>query len=111
MFDQTHFVNPMPAQLVFGHLTLLNDDEEFLQGLDSAIEFSSEHYEEQDQLSAKALCTELLEMLSKNDTPLPWRLGYIIGEVVGLLHPDLEPQDPALSYLEALAQRSERCAE
>jgi len=44
----------------------------------------------------------------ESTTPLAWRVGYIIGEVVGLLHPNLDTQDPSLSCLEALARLCQR---
>ncbi len=103
--DPLPFIHPIPAQLVFGHVTLLNDEEAFLQGLECGMQFSSEWYHEPQQLSAHVVFTNLLDTLAIKRIPRAWRLGFCIGEVIGLLHPDLEPQDPAHSYLEALAQR------
>ena len=111
MFDQIHiphentttFIHPMPTQLVFGHLTLLNDQEEFLQGLDGGMESSYERYQQPQQMTAHELFTKLLATLSEQENPLAWQLGFILGEMIGLFRLNLDEQDPSLSYLEAFA--------
>ena len=101
--ETTTFIRPMPAQLVLGHVTLTNDQEEFLQGVDGGMESSYELYHEPQQMSAQALLTDFLETLSRGDTPLAWRVGFLLGEMIGLFRLNLDEQDPSLSYLEAFA--------
>jgi hypothetical protein len=106
--EDTTFIYPLPAQLVFGHVTLLNDEEEFLQGLDGGMETSYERYQQPQQMTAHELFTTLLETLSEGENPLAWQLGFILGEMIGLFRLNLDECDQSLSYLEAFAHCCQR---
>ncbi|MGH2479511.1 MAG: hypothetical protein ACRDHW_07655, partial [Ktedonobacteraceae bacterium] len=82
------FLFPMPNQFDLGHVTLTNDCEEFVQGIDGGIEsyFDSDYL--QTTMTAQALLNDMRETLAEDGTSLDWRLGFLIGRMVGLLNPD-----------------------
>jgi hypothetical protein len=75
--EQGTFISPMPQQVVLGHITVTNDQEEFLQALDAGIEaYCEDDYSFATTITAQDLLNDLLETL-QDDTPLAWRLGFI----------------------------------
>ncbi len=67
-----------------------------------------------DEMSAQELLDMLLEtVLDERDdltgkhVSYSWWLGFLMGQVAGMLHPDLVDTDPTQTYLESL---SEKCA-
>ncbi len=108
---QPRYAEPLPARATLGHVTLINDNEAFFQGLNSSIEMYFEDEEEYEQRTRTAndLCQELLEILTELDAevPLSWRLGFALGRIAGLLNPDLAETNPRMSCLEALSHKCE----
>jgi hypothetical protein len=77
--EEHHFIEQMPQQVTFGHLTLTNDQEEFLQGFNSGMESNYELDYEKRQMTAQALRNDLLETILDEETPLIWRVGFIFS--------------------------------
>lgn len=98
------FLSQMPKQVVFGHVTLTNDQEGFLQGIDAGIECYCEADYAQQQMSAQMLLNNLFRTLH-SDTPLAWRLGFIAGNIAGLLNPDIAKTSTSQSCLEVLSRK------
>jgi hypothetical protein len=102
---ELHFISQMPNHVTFGHLTLTNDHEEFLQGVDAGIESSCEIGYETQQMTAQELLHDLGETICDAGTSLAWRLGFIAGEVAGMLNPDLAEMRSGISCLEVLTRK------
>jgi hypothetical protein len=102
--EQTTFISPMPQQVVLGHITLTNDCEEFLQGFEGGIEAYCEGDYERTTMTAQELLRDLAETI-QDDTPLPWRLGFIAGQIAGLLNPDIADTSGRQSCLEVLSRK------
>ena len=103
--EHTTFVSPMPRQVTFGHLTLTNDQEAFLQAFDAGMQSYYELDYEKQQMTAQALLNDLLETIHCEDTPLAWRLGFIAGEIAGILNPDIAVTEAHTPCLEVLTRK------
>jgi hypothetical protein len=104
--EPTTFLSPMPKRVVFGHVTLTNDHEEFLQAFDAGMECYCEIDYQQRHLTAQELLTTLLETFYDDDTSPAWRVGFIAGQIAGLLNPDLAEADRFIC-LESLTRKCE----
>jgi hypothetical protein len=104
MLDQFSSTNP----LYLGHVHISIDHEEFLDAIGYGLMsyFESEESEKR-QMSTQELLENFKETIA-DTTPLPWRIGYMLGQFAGLLHPDLQDDDPCLTYLELLSQKCEK---
>jgi hypothetical protein len=91
--EQYHYPEPMPDRVQVGHVTLINDNDEFLQAFDSGIMSYYEDTDEYEQQTrtAQDIFKDLLEALTTDDPDmtLSWRLGFAAGRIAGLLNPDL----------------------
>ena len=105
MLDQ--FTPTEPLQL--GDVRITIDHEEFVDAIGYGLlsYFESGEYEKE-QMSAQQLLHDFKETLKNDDIPLCWRIGFIIGEFAGLLNPDLDKDDPSLTYLESLSRKCQR---
>jgi hypothetical protein len=106
-FDQeekTIFISPMPKRVILGHVTLTNDHEEFLQAFDAGMECYYEVDYEQRHLTAQELLATLLETFYDSGTSPAWRVGFIAGQIAGLLNPDLAEADRFIC-LDALTRK------
>ncbi len=100
------YINRMPEQIVLGHVTLTNDCEEFLQGLDAGMMCYCETDYERTQMTARELLSDLRETMEPDgDLSLPWRLGFLAGQVAGLLNPDLAETTDIHSFVEVLSRK------
>jgi hypothetical protein len=105
---------PILDHIQLGHITISNDNQMFLTALGYGIEAYCECDFDKRQMSAQELLDMLLEtVLDERDdltgkhVSYSWRLGFLMGQVAGMLHPDLVDADPTQTYLESL---SEKCA-
>lgn len=103
--EYTTFVIPMPKHITFGHVTLTNDQEEFLQGFDTGMQCYCEIDYEKQQMTAKALMHDLREAILDEEISLVWRLGFMAGEIAGMLNPDIARTESETSYLEVLTRK------
>jgi hypothetical protein len=107
--EQSIFPDPTPARVRLGHLTLINDNEAFMQAFASSIEMYYEDEQEYEQRTrtVQDLCRELLEILTAPDIEmeLSWRLGFAAGRIAGLLNPDLAEAHPRIDTLETLSRK------
>lgn len=104
--EQTTFISPMPKCVVLGHVTLANNHEEFLQAFDAGMECYCEIDYQQRHLTAQNLLSDLLETFYDHDTSPAWRVGFIAGQIAGLLNPDLAEAD-RFTCLESLTRKCE----
>lgn len=82
-------------RMQLGRNTFILNNPEFDNGLDSGIDAST-IFDDDRIISTHDLMKTLLETLHSTDVddagmmlPLEWRVGYIIGQVLGLGNPDL----------------------
>jgi hypothetical protein len=61
---------------------------------------------QQRQMTAQNLLTTLLEAFYDHDVSPTWRVGFIAGQIAGLLNPDLAEAD-RFSCLESLTRKCE----
>lgn len=103
MLEQFSSTTPLYLGQVHIHI----DHDEFLD----AIEYGLVSYFESERLNMRQMTTQALLNHFKetimDESPLAWRLGFILGQFAALLNPDLEETDPRLTYLEALSQKCE----
>lgn len=98
--------------LHLGQVSITIDHDEFIDAIGYGIMCYFETDENQRrQMSAQELLDDFKETLSDTTTPLPWRIGFLIGELAGLLNPDLDECDPTLTYLESLSSKYQRLYE
>ncbi|MBA2678696.1 MAG: hypothetical protein H0U76_09935 [Ktedonobacteraceae bacterium] len=104
MLDEFPSTNP----LYLGQVRISIDQEQFLDAIGYGLlsYFESDDVEKW-QMSAQELLHDFLATL-RDDTPLPWNLGFILGRFAGLLNPDIQEDDPRLTYLESLSQKCEK---
>lgn len=103
MLDQFSSTTP----LYLGEVRIRIDHDEFLD----AIGYGLVSYFESDepkkwQMSTRTLLNTFKDTIT-DESPLAWRIGFILGQFARLLNPDLEKTDPRLTYLEALSQKCE----
>jgi hypothetical protein len=105
---------PILDHIQLGHITISNDNQQFLIAMGYGIKAYCECDLDKQQMGAQELLDMLLEtVLDEWDTfrgkrvSHSWRLGFLFGQVAGMLHPDLADADPTQTYLESL---SEKCA-
>jgi hypothetical protein len=106
--EEETFFSPMPAQVALGHLRVSNDCEEFLQALDAGMMCYYERDYKQETMQASAFLQDLLTNLAdegNEENSLAWRLGFIVGKVLGLLNPDLDDISCQECWLEALSHK------
>lgn len=91
--------------LYLGQVHIRIDHDEFLD----AIGYGMLTYFESEEINIRQMSTCTLLKHCKetitDETPLAWRIGFILGQFAGLLDPDLKETDPHLTYLEALSQK------
>jgi hypothetical protein len=102
---RTTYISPMPKQIILGHTTLTNDSEEFVHGINGGIMAYCEIDYEHTQMAAQELLRDLVETLQDKSTPFAWRLGFIVGQVAGLLNPDIADTSEDQSCIEVLSRR------
>ena len=117
MFDQMQGLPLIPAASLLpdhvhlGHTLITNDHQEFVDAIGYGIESYCELHLEQTQMSAHQFFQEVQELVKPEDDPLTdepfpdtWRLGFLVGRIAGLLHPDVANACyDQLTYLEALS--------
>ena len=105
MLDEFTLAEP----LHLGDVSITIDHELFVDAIGYGLlsYFESGEYENE-QMSARDLLNDFKQTLREEDIPLSWRIGFIIGEFAGLLNPDLDEDDPALTYLESLSRKCQR---
>ncbi len=105
MLDEFTLAEP----LHLGDVRIAIDHELFVDAIGYGLlsYFESGEYENK-QMSAQQLLRDFKQTLRDEDTPLCWRIGFIIGEFAGLLNPDLDKDDPSLTYLESLSRKCQR---
>ncbi|MDQ2887589.1 MAG: hypothetical protein M3Y39_16065 [Chloroflexota bacterium] len=106
---------PTLDHIQLGHITISNDNQMFLTALGYGIEAYCECDFDKRQMSAQELLDMLLEtVLDERDdltgkrVSYSWRIGFLVGQVAGMLHPDLVDTDPTQTYLEALFEKCAR---
>jgi len=104
MLDEFTLAEP----LHLGDVSITIDHEEFVDAIGyGLLSYFESGESENKQMSARDLLNDFKQTL-KEDIPLAWRIGFIIGEVAGLLNPDLDKDDPALTYLESLSRKCQK---
>jgi hypothetical protein len=103
--EQTTFLSLMPKQVVLGHVTLTNDCEEFLHGINGGIMAYCEIDYERTEMTAQELLKDLTETIQDKSCSLAWRLGFIAGQIAGLLNPDIADTKEAQSCIEILSRK------
>ncbi|HLI90813.1 MAG TPA: hypothetical protein VKV37_19135 [Ktedonobacteraceae bacterium] len=103
--EPTTFISPMPEQVVLGHTTLTNDCEEFLHGINGGIMAYCEIDYERTEMTAQELMKDLAETLQDKSTSLTWCLGFITGQIAGLLNPDIADTKEPQSCVEVLSRK------
>ena len=98
---------PFPQTLQFGHVTLTNDFQQFLEAIEYAIEAHREIDSTITTMSARELLAFLKHELDCIDEEVPryWRIGSLVGEVIAFLYPTLSTNNPSQTYLESLSRR------
>jgi hypothetical protein len=103
---------PTPDHIQIGHITISNDNQQFLIALGYGIEAYCECDFDKRQMRAQELLDMLLETVldergsfTHKPVSYSWRIGFLVGQVAGMLHPDLVDADPTQTYLESLSQK------
>ena len=101
---------PFPQTLQFGHVTLTNDFQNFLEAIECAIEGHREIDSTITTMSARELLAFLKRELDYIDEEVPryWRIGSLVGEIIAFLYPTLSTNNPSQTYLESLSCRFQR---
>jgi hypothetical protein len=101
---------PIPEQIRLGQTSITVDNPEFIRAIGYGLESSVECLHESEPMSAQTLFERWMNVLTQDrvpctNIPIPttWRLGFLVGEIAGLLYPNLE-KNPSLSYLELLSR-------
>lgn len=100
-----------PQTLQFGHVTLTNDFQNFLEAIEYAIEGHREIDSTITTISARELLAFLKHELDCIDEEVPryWRIGSLVGEIIAFLYPTLTTNNPSQTYLESLSCSFEKC--
>jgi len=101
----------VPDHVQFGHVTVINNQREFLEAVEDGLDSYCRHHLNEKQVSAQALLNMLVQIIEEDQDPLTnqpvsyaQRLGFIVGKIAGLLNPDLaDPYYENLIFLEALS--------
>ncbi|MBA2681340.1 MAG: hypothetical protein H0U76_23430 [Ktedonobacteraceae bacterium] len=94
-----------PEPLQFGHITLSNDFQGFIEAIEYAIYAHIELDRTTTTMSARELLATLKGELDGDDEIVPryWRVGSLVGEIIGFLYPTLNTDNPSHTYLESLS--------
>ena len=101
-----------PDALQFGHVRLSNDFQMFLEAIECAIDSHQQVETDTTAMNARQLLALLKCELDGDDPAVPryWRIGSLVGEVIGFLFPTLERNNPSHTHLEALSLRFQELA-
>jgi hypothetical protein len=96
---------PFPETLQFGHVTLTNDFQRFLEAIEYAIAGHLEVDRDTTTMSVRELLAFLKRELDCIDEEVPryWRIGCLVGKIIGFLYPTLSTNNPSQTYLESLS--------
>src|ERR1700738_522356 len=88
---------PFPETLQFGHVTLTNDFQNFLEAIEYAIAGHLEIDRDTTTMSARELLAFLKRELDCIDEEVPryWCIGSLVGEIIGFLYPTLTTNSPS----------------
>ncbi|MBO0793582.1 MAG: hypothetical protein J2P36_21890 [Ktedonobacteraceae bacterium] len=95
-----------PSTLFLGQVKLINDNQMFLEGMGHGIDAYFLDHRRTREMTAQQLISVLTGTLDRR-LPFAWRLGFVVGLMTGLLHPDGGDEYMDLPYLEAFSRKCE----
>lgn len=95
-----------PDLLQFGEVTLTNDFQHFIEAVEYAISSHIEYDQTNTTMSARELLAIFKQHLDDDTGEIPryWRIGSLVGEVIAILYPTLNMNNPSETYLECLSR-------